>query len=51
MPLSDFDDAEFDEPAAARPRQVGDLESLENLLGEDEPRRDDSRRGGRRRRR
>lgn len=51
--MSEFGDAEDDteRPVAAKPpaQDVGQLEPIENLLGEDGPRdRDSRRRGGRR---
>jgi hypothetical protein len=51
--MSDFDDtADSERPAVEPPRQIGELESIENLLGDEGPReRDDHRRGGRRRHR
>jgi hypothetical protein len=48
MPMTEFDDAD-EAPPVATPRpgpEVGGLESIENLLGEEPTGRDD-RRGGR----
>jgi hypothetical protein len=55
MPMSEFGDQEEDaeRPAPAGPagRSVGELESIDNVLGDEAPRdRGDRPRGGRRRR-
>lgn len=55
MPMSEFGDvdADLERPAPPKPagRNVGELESIENVLGDEAPRdRGDRPRGGRRRR-